>query len=51
MVQQGASLLRIDISYALAIIVFLFVIRLVAGGLAGWIAWDLGRVVRDRLAR
>ena len=51
MVQQGASLLRIDISYALAIIVILFVLRLVAGGLAGWIAWDVGRVVRDRLAR
>ncbi len=51
MVQQGASLLRIEVSYALAIIVVLFVIRLVAGGLAGWIAWDLGRVVRDRLAR
>ena len=51
MVQQGASLLRIEISYALAIIVILFFIRLVAGGLAGWIAWDLGRGVRDRLAR
>jgi hypothetical protein len=51
MVQQGASLLRIDLSYALLIIVLLFVVRLVAGGLAGWIAWDLGRVVRDRLAR
>jgi ABC-type thiamin/hydroxymethylpyrimidine transport system permease subunit len=51
MVQQGASLLRIDIRYAMAIIVILFLIRLIAGGLAGWIAWDLGRVVRGRLAR
>ena len=51
MVKQGASLLHIDLSYALLIIVFLLLIRLVAGGLAGWIAWDLGRVVHDRLAR
>ena len=51
MVQQGASLLRIDLSYALLIIVILFLIRIVAGALSGWIAWDLGRVVHDRLAR
>ncbi len=51
MVQEGAGLLRIDAAYALAIIVLLFLIRIVAGGLAGWIAWDLGRVVRGRLAR
>jgi len=51
MVQQGATLLRIDAAYALVIIVVLFLIRIVAGGLSGWIAWDLGRVVRGRLAR
>jgi ABC-type thiamin/hydroxymethylpyrimidine transport system permease subunit len=51
MVQQGASLLRIDLSYALLIIVILFLIRIVAGAVSGWIAWDLGRVVHDRLAR
>ncbi len=51
MVKEGASLLRIDVAYALVIIVFLFLIRIVAGGLAGWIGWDLGRVVRGRLAR
>ena len=51
MVQQGASLLRIDVSYALLIILVLFLFRMVAGGVSGWIAWDLGRVVHDRLAR
>jgi hypothetical protein len=51
MVQQGASLLRIDLSYALLIIVVLFFIRIVAGGVSGWIAWDLGRLVHGRLAR
>jgi hypothetical protein len=51
MIQQGASLLGIDVSYALLVIAILFLIRIVAGGLAGWIAWDLGRVVHGRLAR
>jgi len=51
MVKQGVSLLRINASYALAIIVILFLIRILAGALAGWIGWDLGRVVRGRLAR
>jgi hypothetical protein len=51
MVKQGASLLRFDASYALLIIVILFLVRILAGALAGWIGWDLGRVVRGRLAR
>lgn len=51
MIQQGASLLGIDLSYGLVIIGVLLLLRIVVGGFAGWIAWDLGRVVRDRLAR
>lgn len=51
MVQQGASLLGFDVSYALLVIAILFLTRVLAGGLAGWIAWDLGRVVHGRLAR
>jgi hypothetical protein len=51
MVKQGASLLRIDASYALVIIVVLLLIRILAGALAGWIGWDLGRIIRGRLAR
>jgi hypothetical protein len=51
MVQQGASLLGFNVSYALLVIAILFLIRVLAGGLAGWIAWDLGRVVHGRLAR
>ena len=51
MVKEGANVLRIDLSYALLIIVLLFLIRVVFGAVAGWIAWDLGRVVHDRLAR
>jgi hypothetical protein len=51
MIQQGASLLRIDLSSGLVIIGVLLLLRIVVGGFTGWIAWDLGRVVRDRLAR
>jgi hypothetical protein len=51
MVQEGASVLHIDAAYALVIIGVLFLVRVLAGGLAGWIGWDLGRVVRGRLAR
>jgi hypothetical protein len=51
MVQEGASVLHIDAAYALVIIGVLFLVRILAGGLAGWIGWDLGRVVRGRLAR
>jgi hypothetical protein len=51
MVQQGASLFRIEANYALVIIGILLLVRVAAGALAGFVAWDLGRVVRDRLAR
>jgi hypothetical protein len=51
MIGEGASLLRIDVRYGLVIIIVLVLIRILFGGVAGWVAWDLGRVVRDRLAR
>ncbi len=51
MVQDGANLLGLSVGYALLIIVVLLLIRVVVGGLAGWAAWDLGKVVRGRLAR
>ncbi len=51
MVKEGSKVLGIDVAYAVAIIVILFVFRLVVGGVAGWIGWDLGRLVGRRLAR
>ncbi len=51
MVQQGASLMRIQANYALLVIGILLLARVGVGALAGFVAWDLGRVVRDRLAR
>jgi hypothetical protein len=51
MVDDGSALLGFDVRYSIAILVILFVIRLVVGAAAGWLAWDLGGAVRRRLAR
>jgi ABC-type thiamin/hydroxymethylpyrimidine transport system permease subunit len=51
MVKDGNKLLGLDVRYSIAILVVLFTIRLVIGAAAGWLAWDLGEAVRQRLAR
>jgi len=51
MVREGSAWLGLDVRYSIAILVILFVIRLVVGAVAGWLAWDLGGAVRRRLAR
>lgn len=51
MLKDGAKALGIGIGYALAIIAAFLLIRIVAGGLAGWLAWDLGKAVQARLTR
>jgi len=51
MVQEGSQTLGLDAGYALAIIGVLFLFRVVAGAAAGWLAWDLGRLVARRVAR
>jgi hypothetical protein len=51
MVQEGSQLLGLDVGYAVAIIGVLFLIRVVVGAAAGWLAWDLGRLVARRVAR
>jgi hypothetical protein len=51
MVKDGSKLLGLDVRYSIAILVVLFVTRLVVGAVAGWLAWDLGGAVRRRLAR
>jgi len=47
--EQGSQALGVGMEYAVLIIVAFLLIRVVAGGLAGWLAWDLGRAVRARL--
>ncbi len=50
-VRDGSEMLGMDPSFALGIIVVLLVVRLIAGGLAGWSAWGLGAAVARRLGR
>ena len=49
--KQGAQALGIGMGYVLVIVAAFLLIRIVAGGLAGWLAWDLGRAVLTRLTR
>jgi ABC-type thiamin/hydroxymethylpyrimidine transport system permease subunit len=47
--KQGAQTLGIEVSYALAIVAAFLLVRIVAGGIAGWLAWELGKAVQARL--
>lgn len=49
--EQGSQALGVGMGYAVLIIVAFLLIRVVAGGLAGWLAWDLGKAVRARLTQ
>jgi hypothetical protein len=49
--KEGSQALGIGMGYAVLIIIAFLLIRIVAGGLAGWLAWDMGRAVQARLTR
>jgi ABC-type thiamin/hydroxymethylpyrimidine transport system permease subunit len=49
MIEAGSKALGVGTGYALVIVAVYLLVRIVAGGLAGWLAWDLGRAVRARL--
>ena len=49
--QKGAQALGMEMGYALVIVAVYLLVRIVAGGLAGWLAWDLGKAVQARLTR
>ncbi len=51
LLNAGARTLGIETGYAFVIIAVLLLVHIVAGGMAGWIAWELGRAVQVRLAR
>ena len=50
-VKDGSEMLGLDVGLALLILALLLVVRLVAGGIAGWSAWALGGAVAHRLGR
>lgn len=51
MLGKGTRVLGIDARYGLVIIAVFPLIRIVMGGTAGWLAWEMGRMVQARLGR
>ncbi len=51
MVREGSRMLGLDVSAAILILAVLLLVRLVVGGVGGWIAWGLGGAVARRLGR
>lgn len=49
--RSGAQALGMETGYAFIIIAVLLLVRIVVGGMAGWVAWELGKAVQVRLAR
>lgn len=48
---SGVQTLGVGMEYAFLVIALFLLIRLVTGGLAGWLAWELGKAVQVRLVR
>jgi len=51
MVREGSQVLGLDVGYTVAIIGILFAARVAVGAAAGWLAWELGRLVARRMIR
>lgn len=49
LVDEGSRLFGLSSSAALWILLVLVALRLLAGGVAGWLAWQAGRLLRQRL--
>jgi len=49
--RSGVQTLGVGMECALIVIALFLLIRLVTGGLAGWLAWEVGRRVQARLAK
>jgi ABC-type thiamin/hydroxymethylpyrimidine transport system permease subunit len=49
--KEGSKALGIGMGYALIIIAAFLLVRIVAGGLAGWLAWELGKAAQARLTQ
>jgi hypothetical protein len=51
LLDRGSKMLGLASNLAVVIALVLLVIYLVVGGLAGWISWDIGRLLQVRLGR
>ncbi len=50
MIHDGARLLGMNEQHAVLIIVILFLVRVVVGGVSGWCGWKLGQAAAQRLS-
>lgn len=51
LIDRGSRLLGLDPRFAIGILLALLALHLVAGGLCGWVSWDIARLLRTRLGR
>jgi hypothetical protein len=51
LLMEGNSVLKLEVSAVLWIVVGLAGLRLIMGGLAGWLAWKVGMLLRTRVGR
>ena len=51
LVKDGAATIGLDTRQGMLILLVLLLIRVVVGGVAGWLAWGLGETVRRRVGR
>lgn len=51
MVKKGSQVLGLDLRYGLVIIALFPLVRILMGGVAGWLAWELGKAVQARMAK
>ena len=51
MLDNGSRLLGLTGNAAIWIVLALVAVHLVIGGVAGWLAWDIGRQLRDRMGK
>ena len=51
MIKEGGGVFALEARYALVILGLLLLIDLALGGLAGVLAWEVGRIAQVRLAR
>jgi len=51
MIERGADTLGLDASAVWLVIALLLLIRVVMGVFGGWVAWDLGGLVQQRMGR
>jgi hypothetical protein len=51
MIDNGSRMLGLNSQVVWAVVAALVVVHLVLGGVAGWLAWDVGRQLQKRMGQ